>query len=62
MLIFYIEMFEGCSVEQKRKFVEEVMCVMCELLGCVLGVVDIIIIDIKCENWVIGGVLWFEQK
>ncbi|WP_239501747.1 4-oxalocrotonate tautomerase, partial [Citrobacter koseri] len=62
MPTFHIEMFEGRSVEQKRKLVEEVTRVTCESLGCAPGAVDIIITDIKRENWATGGVLWSEQK
>nr|WP_311530896.1 4-oxalocrotonate tautomerase [uncultured Ralstonia sp.] len=62
MPTFHIEMFEGRTVEQKKKFVEEVTRVTCETLGCAPGSVDIIIADIKRENWATGGVLWSEQK
>ena len=62
MPTFHIEMFEGRSVEQKRKLVEEVTRVTCESLGCAAAAVDIIITDIKRENWATGGVLWSEQK
>ncbi|CAJ0690516.1 MULTISPECIES: 4-oxalocrotonate tautomerase [Ralstonia] len=62
MPTFHIEMFEGRSVEQKRKLVEEVTRVTCESLGCAPAAVDIIITDIKRENWATGGVLWSEQK
>ncbi|KHK58954.1 4-oxalocrotonate tautomerase [Ralstonia sp. A12] len=62
MPTFHIEMFEGRTVEQKKKLVEEVTRVTCETLGCAPGAVDIIIADIKRENWATGGVLWSEQK
>jgi 4-oxalocrotonate tautomerase len=62
MPTFHIEMFEGRTVEQKKKLVEEVTRVTCESLGCTPGAVDIIITDIKRENWATGGVLWSEQK
>ena len=62
MPTFHIEMFEGRTVEQKKKLVEEVTRVTCETLGCAPGAADIIIADIKRENWATGGVLWSEQK
>jgi len=62
MPTFHIEMFEGRTAEQKKKLVEEVTRVTCEALGCAPGSVDIIINDVKRENWATGGVLWSEQK
>lgn len=61
MLIFNIQLFEGCIVDQKCVFVEVIMCVMCEMFGCVLGLVDIILIDVKKENWVMVGKLWSDE-
>jgi 4-oxalocrotonate tautomerase len=51
-------MFEGRTVEQKRKFVAEVTRVTCETLGCSPGSVDIIITDVKKEDWATAGKLW----
>ncbi len=62
MPTFHIEMFEGRTADQKRKLVEEVTRVTCEALGCAPGAVDIIIAEVKRENWATGGVLWSEQK
>ncbi len=60
MPTFRIEMFEGRTADQKRKLVEEVTRVTCEPLGCAPGAVDIIIAEVKRENWATGGVLWSE--
>ncbi|MGO4303828.1 MULTISPECIES: 4-oxalocrotonate tautomerase [unclassified Cupriavidus] len=62
MPTFHVEMFEGRTVEQKRKLVEEVTRVTCETLGCSASAVDIIITDIKRENWSTGGELWIDKK
>ncbi|AQW32006.1 4-oxalocrotonate tautomerase (plasmid) [Ralstonia syzygii subsp. celebesensis] len=62
MPTFHIEMFEGRTADQKRKLAEEVTRVTCETLGCMPGSVDIIIAEVKRENWATGGVLWSEQK
>ncbi|MGG1951083.1 4-oxalocrotonate tautomerase [Ralstonia solanacearum] len=61
MPTFRIEMFEGRTADQKRKLVEEVTRVTCETLDCAPGAVDIIIAEVKRENWATGGVLWSEQ-
>jgi 4-oxalocrotonate tautomerase len=61
MPTFHVEMFEGRTPEQKRKLVQEVTRVTCEALQCTPEVVDIIITDIKRENWSTGGVLWSDK-
>ncbi|CAM4353318.1 4-oxalocrotonate tautomerase [Comamonas aquatilis] len=61
MPTYHIELFEGRSLEQKRKLVEEVTRVTTEVLGSAPESVDIIITDVKRENWATGGKLWSEQ-
>ena len=58
MPTFNVQLFEGRTVEQKRKFVAEGTRVTCETLGCSPGSVDIIITDVKKEDWATGGKLW----
>ncbi len=58
MPTFHIELFEGRSIEQKRKFVEAITRATCETLGCDASSVDIILTDVKRENWATGGKLW----
>ena len=53
-----VQLFEGRTVEQNRQFVAEVTRVTCETLGCSAGSVDIIITDVKKEDWATGGKLW----
>ena len=62
MPTFNIQMFEGRTVEQKRKLVEAVTRVTCETLGCGADAVDIVITDVKKENWATGGTLWVDRK
>jgi len=62
MPTYHVEMFEGRTIEQKRKLVEEVTRVTCETLGCSPGAVDIIITDVKRENWATGSELWADKK
>ncbi len=61
MPTYHIELFEGRTIEQKRKLVEEVTRVTAEVLGSAPESVDIIITDVKRENWATGGKLWSEQ-
>jgi 4-oxalocrotonate tautomerase len=62
MPTFNIQMFEGRTVEQKRKLVAEVTRVACETLGCGPDSVDIVITDVRKENWATGGTLWSDRK
>ena len=62
MPTFNVQMFEGRTVEQKRAFVEAVTRVTCETLDCSPDSVDIIITDIRRDNWATGGTLWSEKS
>jgi 4-oxalocrotonate tautomerase len=57
-----VQMFEGRTVEQKREFVKEVTEATCRTLGCAPESVDIIIQDVRREDWATGGKLWSDQK
>jgi 4-oxalocrotonate tautomerase len=62
MPTYHIEMFEGRTAEQKKKLVAEITRVTVEVLGGSAESVDIIITDIKRENWSTGGRLWSEPR
>ena len=62
MPTYHIELFEGRSVEDKRKLVEAVTRVTTEVLGSSPESVDIVITDVKRENWATGGKLWSERS
>ena len=62
MPTYHIELFEGRSVEEKRKLVEAVTRVTTEVLGSSPESVDILITDVKRENWATGGKLWSERS
>lgn len=62
MPIYRIEMLEGRTLEQKKKLVEEITRVTVEVLGSEASAVDILITDVKRENWATGGVLWSEPR
>ena len=61
MPTYHIEMIEGRTVEQKKKLVEEITRVSVEILGGSPESVDILITDVKRENWATGGKLWSER-
>ncbi|MFM0718982.1 4-oxalocrotonate tautomerase [Paraburkholderia strydomiana] len=58
MPTFHIELFEGRSLEQKRQFVEAITQATCDSLGVEPNSVEIILTDVKRENWATGGRLW----
>lgn len=62
MPTYHIEMLEGRTVEQKKKLVQEITRVSVEVLGVSPDSVDILITDVKRENWATGGVLWNEPR
>jgi 4-oxalocrotonate tautomerase len=62
MPTYHVEMMEGRTVEQKRKLVEEITRVSVEVLGGSPESVDILITDVKRENWATGGKLWLERS
>ena len=62
MPTYHIEMLEGRTVEQKKKLVEAITRVTVEVLGSAPESVDILITDVKRENWATGGILWSEPR
>jgi len=62
MPTYHIEMMEGRTLEQKKKLVAEITRVSVEVLGGSPESVDILITDVKRENWSTGGVLWSERS
>jgi 4-oxalocrotonate tautomerase len=62
MPTYHIEMLEGRTIEQKRKLVQEITRVTVEVLGGSPEAVDILITDVKRENWATGGKLWSDPK
>ena len=62
MPTYHVEMMEGRTIEQKKRLVVEITRVSVEILGGVADSVDVIITDIKRENWATGGKLWSEPR
>ncbi|WP_397410768.1 4-oxalocrotonate tautomerase [Polaromonas sp.] len=62
MPTYHVEMMEGRTIEQKKKLVTEITRVSVDILGGAPDSVDVIITDIKRENWSTGGKLWSEPR
>jgi 4-oxalocrotonate tautomerase len=62
MPTYHVEMLEGRTVEQKKQLVEAITRVSVEILGGQRESVDVLITDIKGENWATGGKLWSELR
>jgi 4-oxalocrotonate tautomerase len=62
MPTYHIEMLEGRTLDQKKNLVTEITRVSVEVLGGSAESVDIIITDVKRENWSTGGRLWSEPR
>lgn len=57
-----VQLFEGRTLEQKREFVKAVTEATCRTLGSTPESVDILITELKKEDWATGGVLWSEKS
>lgn len=53
-----VQLFEGRTQEQKRAFVKAVTEATCRTLGCDPAAVDIILQEVRRENWSTAGKLW----
>ena len=62
MPTYHVEMMEGRTLEQKKKLVAELTRISVEVLAVKPESVDVIITDIKRENWATGGKLWSEPR
>lgn len=57
-----VQMFEGRTIEQKRAFVKAITEATCQTLGSSPESVDVIIQDVKREDWATGGELWSDKS
>ena len=62
MPTYPVEMMEGRTLEQKKTLVEAITRVSVEILGGTPEAVDIVVTDVKRENWATGGKLWTEPR
>lgn len=57
MPIIHVELFEGRTLDQKRKFAQAVTQAVVEILGSSADHTDIIFKDTKKSDWATGGKL-----
>ena len=56
-----IQLFEGRTIEQKRELAKAITEATVNTLKCSPSAVDIIMTDVKKENWATAGKLWSDQ-
>ena len=61
MPTIHVEMFEGRTLDQRRKLAKELTDGTCRALGCPADAVQIILTDIKKENWAEAGKLFSDS-
>jgi len=57
-----VDLFEGRTAEQKKKFVAALTQACVDALGSKPEQVDVLLFDIKPSDWATGGVLWSEKN
>lgn len=57
-----VEMMEGRTPEQKKALVQALTQAVVKTLGAKPESVDILIYDIKRQDWATGGVQWSEKS
>ncbi|MDL2284059.1 4-oxalocrotonate tautomerase [Oxalobacter sp. OttesenSCG-928-P03] len=58
MPTIHVQMLEGRSLEQKRNLVKALTQATAETLECNPDSVNVIIQEVRKENWATGGKLW----
>lgn len=61
MPLIRIEMFEGRSREQKKELVQAITRETARVLDCGEDAVDIILAEVKREDWATAGKFWSER-
>ncbi|MFZ9298728.1 MAG: 4-oxalocrotonate tautomerase [Hylemonella sp.] len=56
-----VELFEGRTLEQKKEFVKAITEAACRTLGGKPEGVDVLLYELKKDEWATGGVLWSEK-
>jgi 4-oxalocrotonate tautomerase len=56
-----VELFEGRTVEQKRALAKELTEACVRALGGSPDAVDVLMFDIKKQDWATAGVLWSDK-
>lgn len=53
-----VQLFEGRTLDQKRAFVKAITEAACTTLNCTPESVDVLIQEMKKEDWATAGKLW----
>ena len=61
MPIIRVEMFEGRTIEKKRELIKALTAEMVRVTGAGEASVNVIIDEIKKENWAAGGELYADK-
>jgi 4-oxalocrotonate tautomerase len=62
MPVINVQLLEGRTTEQKRAFVKAVTEAICLTLDCSPQSVNVIIQDVRREDWATAGKLWSDAK
>lgn len=57
-----VELMEGRTLEQKKALVKALTDAVVQTLGSKPEGVDVILYDVKRQDWATGGELWSEKK
>ncbi len=57
-----VELMEGRTVVQKKALVQALTQAVVDTLGSKPESVDVLLFDIKREDWATGGMLWSEKS
>ncbi|NML46692.1 4-oxalocrotonate tautomerase [Ramlibacter sp. G-1-2-2] len=57
-----VEMFEGRTLEQKKNLVQALTQACVQTLGSKAEGIDVLIYELKKQDWATGGELWSEKK
>lgn len=62
MPIIRVEMWEGRSIDQKRRIARELSDALVRIIDCDPTAVRVVISDYSRENWGVGGVLQVDAE
>ena len=61
MPLVTIKILEGRTTEQKRGMVKDVTNAITKNIGCHPDTVQIDIVEMKKENYAVGGIIWIDN-
>lgn len=61
MPLVTIKILEGRTIEQKRGMVKDVSDAIVKNLSCPIDAVHIDVVEMKKENYAVGGTMWIDS-